>query len=326
MAKRARKRQRKRRNGGRGLVLVASALAVCAVAALIFALDTPSDPPRPVAAARPAPPPVARSPAPARDAEPAAGPTVPSPSAPRYPPWLANAAPSPQPDGRPMIAVVIDDMGLNRSLSRKAAELRAPLTLSYLPYGEELPAQTAAARARGHELLVHLQMAPEAASRDAGPNALVLGLPPAELERRLDWALTRFPGFVGVNNHMGSRFTADEAGMSVVLSRLKVRGLLFLDSRTTPHTVGPQVARRIGLPFAERNVFLDNMETEDAVRAQIAELEAAARNHGIAVAIGHPKEATIAALAPWLETLSSRGFQLVPLSVIVRRNFVAERG
>jgi hypothetical protein len=322
MAKRARRRPQKHRTSGRSLVLIAAAFAACTVAALIFALDTPSDPPRPVAAVRPASPPVAP-----RDAAPASRPTTtPSPSEPRYPPWLANAAPAPQPDGRPMIAVVIDDMGLNRSQSRRAAELRAPLTLSYLPYGEELPAQTAAARARGHELLVHLQMAPEAASRDAGPNALILGLPPAELERRLDWALTRFSGYVGVNNHMGSRFTADEAGMSVVLARLKVRGLLFLDSRTTPHTVGPHVARRIGLPFAERSVFLDNVETEDAVRTQLAELEATARSHGLAVAIGHPKEATIAALEPWLEKLSSRGFQLVPLSAIVRRNLVAERG
>ena len=220
-----------------------------------------------------------------------------------------------------MVAVVIDDMGLNRALSRRAVALRG-LTLSYLPYGEDLPAQTAEARAAGHELLVHVPMSPEG-HENPGPHALTPNLPPAEIARRLDWALTRFSGYVGINNHMGSRFTADEPGMAEVLEQLKSRGLLFLDSRTTPHTVGPAVAHRLGVPLAERNVFLDNVETVDAVRRQLAELEATARRDGAAIAIGHPKDATLKALAPWLAGLEAKGLVLVPLSAIVRRNVTA---
>ena len=220
-----------------------------------------------------------------------------------------------------MIAVVIDDMGLNRALSRRAVAMKG-LTLSYLPYGEDLPAQTAEARAAGHELLVHISMAPEG-RENAGPNALTPGLPADEIARRLDWALGRFTGYVGINNHMGSRFTADEKGMTEVLTHLKSRGLLFLDSRTTAHTVGPIVAHRLGVPLAERSVFLDNVETVEAVRRQLAELEAAARRDGMAVAIGHPKEPTLTALEAWLEQAPSRGFVLVPLSAIVRRNLTA---
>jgi polysaccharide deacetylase 2 family uncharacterized protein YibQ len=214
-------------------------------------------------------------------------------------------------------------MGLNRALSRRAVGLRG-LTLSYLPYGEDLPAQTAEARAAGHELLVHVPMAPEG-HEDPGPHALLPDLPPAEIARRLDWALGRFTGYVGINNHMGSRFTTDERGMTEVLERLKSRGLLFLDSRTTAHTVGPALAHRFGVPLAERNVFLDNVETVEAVRRQLAQLEAAARRDGAAIAIGHPKEATLAALAPWLASLEAKGLVLVPLSAIVRHN-VAARG
>jgi len=215
-----------------------------------------------------------------------------------------------------MIAIVIDDMGLNRSLSRRAVSLRG-LTLSYLPYGEDLPEQTREARAAGHELLVHVSMAPEG-REDAGPNALMPGLPEGEIARRLDWALNRFSGYVGINNHMGSRFTADEKGMAEVMERLKSRGLLFLDSRTTARTVGAALAHKMGVPLAERSVFLDNVETADAVRRQLAELETIARREGAAIAIGHPKEATLNALGPWLETLESKGFALVPISAIVR--------
>jgi polysaccharide deacetylase 2 family uncharacterized protein YibQ len=114
--------------------------------------------------------------------------------------------------------------------------------------------------------------------------------------------------------------------MTEVLTRLKSRGLLFLDSRTSSHTVGPQVARRLGVPFAERGVFLDNVETVEAVRARLAELEALARREGAAVAIGHPKEATLAALGAWLGTLETKGLVLVPLSAVVRRNLAVARG
>jgi polysaccharide deacetylase 2 family uncharacterized protein YibQ len=118
---------------------------------------------------------------------------------------------------------------------------------------------------------------------------------------------------------MGSRFTASEPDMRLVLAELKRRGLLFLDSRTIAGSVGAAVATQLGVPFAERDVFLDNVQSADAVEAKLAELERIARAHGHAIAIGHPHDATIAALAAWLPTLRARGFALVPLSTIVKR-------
>ena len=238
---------------------------------------------------------------------------------PLRPAWLRNAVPSPDPGQKPMIAVVVDDMGIDQKRSRRAIALPAPLTLAFIPYGYHLPELTEMAHAAGHELLVHLPMEPLDADADPGPNALLTSLSHDEIMRRLRWGLTRFDGYVGLNNHMGSKFSAWPEGMMSVLAELKARGLLFLDSRTSPNSIGDDLARRMGVPHVGRDVFLDNIATEAAVRKQLAELEELARRRGHAVGIGHPHDATIAALAKWLPDAAARGFLLVPVSAIVRR-------
>lgn len=237
--------------------------------------------------------------------------------------WRRNAVAAADPLGRPMIAIVIDDLGLDRRNADLVVQLPGPLTLSFMTYADDLATQTRAARAAGHELLVHVPMQPLDGELNAGVNVLNSDLPPGMLLRRIDWALSRFDGYVGINNHMGSRFTADTAGMAVLFAELRRRGLLFLDSRTTPATVGAAMAVRYGVPFAGRNIFLDNEISADAVGTQLAKAEADARHRGFAVAIGHPHDGTIAALARWLPTLRLRGFALVPISRIVDRNMGA---
>ncbi len=253
------------------------------------------------------------------------GPAVPGPAAagvsPGEPgalrPWRRFAALAPETGGRPMIAVVIDDMGVDRKRSARVIGFRGPLTLSFLAYADDLGRQTAAAAAAGHELLVHVSMEPVSGDLDPGPNVLLSELYPEELRRRLRWGLSRFGAYVGINNHMGSRFTADAAGMAVVMEELKRRGLLFLDSRTTDKTVAAALARRAGVPFAERNIFLDHVDDVATVQGRLAEVERLARRTGFAVAIGHPRDATITALAAWLEHVEERGFVLVPLTAVV---------
>jgi hypothetical protein len=129
-------------------------------------------------------------------------------------------------------------------------------------------------------------------------------------------------GYVGINNHMGSRFTQDRAGMSVVMTEVKARGLLFLDSVTIGHTVGAATAEPLHVPFAERNVFLDDQPTVAGVSHQIAVLEQVARRHGSAIAIGHPHPATLAVLAQWLPGAASRGVAIVPLTSVMRRHTI----
>jgi uncharacterized protein len=232
--------------------------------------------------------------------------------------WRRNALPFRDLAGKPLIAIVIDDVGLDRPHSRRAWELPGPLTMSFLPYAKDLREQARAARAHGQELMLHLPMEPSGRA-DPGPNALLVSLSEAELRQRVAAALDSFDGYVGVNNHMGSRFTAYRPGMETVLRQFKARGLLFLDSRTTRQSVGDQVAQELGVPSVARHVFLDDEESLDAVRRKLAETEAVARRQGFAVAIGHPHEATIQALAEWLPGVAGKGFALAPLSAVLRK-------
>lgn len=266
------------------------------------------------------PPSAVRSPPPL----PVVLPVVPKPPPPPPPPsggpaWLRHAVPSPAVNGRPMIAVVIDDLGVDRGRVDKVLNLKAPLTLAWMTYAANLPALTKLAHQRGHELMLHVPMQPTSESYDPGPDVLEVGLSADELRRRLRWGLDRFEGFVGINNHMGSRFTADSAGMAVVMEEMRARGLLFLDSLTTGKSVGEDMARRYGVPFAARQIFLDNDMSLAAVRGQLAKTEAYARKNGAAIAIGHPHDRTIEALADWLPELAAKGFVLVPVTTIVKR-------
>ncbi len=254
----------------------------------------------------------------------AALPVMPPPALPgldqtAQPAWQRFAVPVAAPGTQPMIAVVLDDLGLNRAGTNRAIALPAPLTLAFMTYAERLPRMTARARRAGHELLLHIPMAPRDPAYNPGPNVLRAELAPAELARRLTWGLNRFAGFVGVNNHMGSRVTASAEAMTPVMAALRARGLLFLDSMTSSASVGGAMARRAGVPYATRDVFLDNESSDRAAIArQFARLEAVARRNGSAVGIGHPHRATLDVLARWLPEARARGFAIVPVSAIVR--------
>ena len=243
-------------------------------------------------------------------------PTVTVTALPRWKKFAVTATTS---DNKPMIAIVIDDMGIDRKRSAMAIGLKAPLTLSFLTYAKDLKVQTDKARQRGHELLLHVSMEPRSTQVDPGPNALLINLSEHELRRRLNWGFSRFSTYVGLNNHMGSKFTSDSKAMRIVIEEIKRRGLLFLDSRTSSKSVGAKLARELGVPVVERNIFLDHENSLDAVNAQLAQVEKIARRMGAVIAIGHPRDVTIKALQTWLKSIDSRGFQLVPLTTIVKK-------
>ena len=234
------------------------------------------------------------------------------------PPWRRYAVAPPSARGRAMVAVVLDDLGLDRPHTARAVALPGPLTLSFMSYAPDVRGQAAAARARGHELLVHVPMEPVDHHQHPGPKALYVDLNPVELVGRLNWALNQFDGFVGLNNHMGSRFTASPQAMAAIMPEIARRGLLYLDSRTAMRSVAGAVAAAHGVPQVGRDVFLDDVDTRSAVRGQLAQLEAVARRQGHAIAIGHPRAATLAELEPWLARLERNGLVLVPLTAIVR--------
>jgi polysaccharide deacetylase 2 family uncharacterized protein YibQ len=246
--------------------------------------------------------------------------TTPAPEA----PMAAFAVPSKAPAHAPAIAIVIDDMGLDHTRSREVIGLQGPLTLSLMTYASDLPGLVRSAHAAGHEVLAHLPMEPRSAKENPGPGALLTRMDEAAIRQQIAHDLDGWSGYVGINNHMGSRFTADRARMAVVMSELKARGLMWLDSKTTGDSAGPGAAEAAGVPFITRDVFLDNQETVSAVMAQLDRTRAIARTHGLAVAIGHPHDATIAALRQWLPTLAASGVVLVPVTEILHRRETRE--
>lgn len=226
----------------------------------------------------------------------------------------AHTPPTGGPGG--LVALVIDDLGMDRRRTAEAIALPSVVTLAFLPYAPGVAEQVAAARARGHEILVHLPMEP-AGPADPGPMALTTTLDRERFLARLSWNLTRFDGYVGVNNHMGSRLTADRRAMRWLMRDLRARGLIFLDSRTTPATVAAEVAAAEGVPHAVRRVFLDHERGRRALRAAYARIRRLAREEPV-VAIGHPHRRTLAHIRRWLRRAARDGLVYVPITTLMR--------
>ncbi len=242
-------------------------------------------------------------------------------STPRPP---ATPTPTPRPTLPPgrrgHLAILLDDAGQSLELVPRLARLPRPVAVAVLPF---LPAsvETAARLDRaGHEVWLHLPMEPEGyPRRDPGPGAILVALPEAEIRARVRAALNNVPYVVGVNNHMGSRATADLRVMTWVMQEIAARGLVFLDSRTTRATVAEVAARAQGVPAWRRHVFLDNSRDAAAIRRALAEAVYRARRDGAAVAIGHANPATVAVLERELPRLAGRGADLVPPAELIRR-------
>jgi polysaccharide deacetylase 2 family uncharacterized protein YibQ len=222
----------------------------------------------------------------------------------------------------PVIAIVIDDMGLDRRHSAQIVALATPITVAYMPYAEQLAQQTSQAWRAGHELMVHMPMEPgNLAQNNPGPDALLVKNGADENVRRLNKNLDSFQGYMGINNHMGSAFTVNRAAITPIMQVLKQKGVWFLDSKTDGRSLAGIVAGEMGVPFAVRDVFLDNVNSKDYVLKQLAETERVARQKGYAVAIGHPRSGTVQALAEWLPRLAERHIRVVPLSSIIHARF-----
>jgi polysaccharide deacetylase 2 family uncharacterized protein YibQ len=216
-------------------------------------------------------------------------------------------------------------MGMDEARSRAVLGLPGPLTLSFFPSANNLAAWVNRARTAGHEVLAHVPMEPLDATHNPGPGALLAAMSADDVRAHLAADLDGWSGYVGVNNHMGSRFCQDRRLMDAVMAELKARGLLWLDSKTTAVTEGIAAAEAAGVPCVARDVFLDHVDSFDAVMEQLDRLETIGRKQGSAVAIGHPRDSTIRALDAWLSALEKKRLTLVPVTALVGRQPAAKR-
>lgn len=217
---------------------------------------------------------------------------------------------------QPVIAIVIDDMGINHRRTKDISLIQAPLTSSFLTYSSSLDSQIDISKRAGHEIMVHVPMEPKNRS-NMSLDVLQIDMSEEQVKSGLEKMLSRFHEVKGVNNHMGSRFTENLEKMQYVMDVLKKHNLFFLDSKTSGKSVGKSVARSNDVDYANRHVFLDNVNEVDYILKQLALTEKIAKNNGYAIAIGHPKSNTVEALKLWVPSLNDKNIRLVHLSQIV---------
>ena len=227
------------------------------------------------------------------------------------------------PSAAGVVAVVLDDLGYDERALETLAGWKGPLAVAVIPSAPHAARAVALAKEKGWDLLVHLPMEPE-----AGPSeAEAIGSRDTDdvIRAKVVQALERTPGALGVNNHQGSKATADPRVMRAVFAVVKERGLFFLDSRTTNNSVASAEAGALGVPFLARDVFLDDVAAETSAKGGAPEaLDAAwgralglAGKKGEAIVIGHPRKETLAFLEKRFASEKSAGARLVRVSELV---------
>lgn len=217
------------------------------------------------------------------------------------------------------VAIIVDDMGNSTHEADALLSMDVPITFSLIPGFAKVRQVADAAHRKGEEVMVHMPMEPKGyQGKPFEKNGLLLAMSDEEIERRVKGYLSAIPYAVGANNHMGSRFTEDRPKMQAVLAVLRGKGLFFIDSKTSPASVGDKLAREMGIPCASRNVFLDNVQDVGAISVQIEKLADMAKKNGSAIGICHPHKTTLQALAATLPRLRAEGITFVHVSSLVR--------
>ncbi len=318
--------QSSRRSGasrkGRPKVVPITIALVLFAAGLYVGVELAKPPPRPDFGnlpASPAPPPPSERLTQSTPDDPKAG--AETPTATETPPnsdqplELARQ-PAPEAGSRPRIALVIDDLGRSLRDIETLLGLGVPLTYSVLPFEVRTAEVVTELNHRGVELLCHLPMEAKGGA-NPGPGALLLSMSPNELAGATRRALAAVPGAVGVNNHMGSGLLANRDAIAAVLAVVAEHRLFFLDSRTSADTVGYSLARQLGLPAGERQVFLDTQRDRAFIQGQFDQLRDIARRRGGAIAIAHPYPETLEILATAVPAAHAAGFEFVPASALI---------
>jgi uncharacterized protein len=215
-------------------------------------------------------------------------------------PVVRGPANPPSKEAPPRMGIIIDDIGNSVERAREFLALGVPLTFSILPrlrYSSLLADEISAS---AHEVMLHQPMEPVCDDRDPGPGALFMTCGGSEIEEIIQANLDEIPQAVGVNNHMGSRFTASSRKVTEALHVMRERRLFFIDSLTTPRSTAFKTALALKMRAGLRDVFLDTCPEEDMICRRLVELRQRAETHGWAIGIGHPYPQTVKALETFL--------------------------
>lgn len=218
------------------------------------------------------------------------------------------------------VAILVSGLGLPDSPPGDMLKGLPPsVSVAYGAYGRSLQDWVNRARADGHEVLLQIPLEPNDYPKvDPGPHTLLTTLPPEENLKRLQWLMSRYTGYVGITNQMGSKFEATREAMTPVLEEAKARGLLYVDDGSVKDSTAGQIASTIGLDYSVASVEIDANASAADIAKQLAKLEAAAKEKGAAIGVVKAKPAALKQLAEWAGKLQSKGLVLVPVSAAVR--------
>jgi polysaccharide deacetylase 2 family uncharacterized protein YibQ len=222
--------------------------------------------------------------------------------------------------GAPRIALLVGGMGLNTGVTRTAvAQLPAAVTLGFAPYGNDLDGQVEQARNSGHEVILQSPMESFVAGEDPGAYTLKAADDRVQTISNLQWQMSRFPGYVGIANFLGGKFTASETALTPVLKEIATRGLFYFDDGSSPRSLARSLAPNAGAPLVVADIVLDAGGRPDEVDAALARLEGLARSKGVAVGVANGLPATVDRIARFSRALENRGITLVPVSALAAR-------
>jgi len=222
--------------------------------------------------------------------------------------------------GAARIAILVGGMGLNTGVTRTAvAQLPAAVTLGFAPYGEDLEGQVEQARDSGHEVILQSPMESFVAGEEPGAYTLKAADDRVQTITNLHWQMSRFPGYVGIANFLGGRFTASETSLTPVLKEIAARGLFYFDDGSSPRSLAGTLAPGVGAPLVVADIVLDAGGKPDEIDAALARLEGLARNKGVAVGVANGLPATVERIARFTRALENRGITLVPVSALATR-------
>jgi polysaccharide deacetylase 2 family uncharacterized protein YibQ len=229
-----------------------------------------------------------------------------------------------KPDALPVIAekgkmaLIIDDFGYSGDAIASFAALPKPITFSVIPYHAYSSESTSRALSSGHQVMLHLPMEPLSGTEQSEPTTITVSMTDQEIRQTITKALQAVPGAVGVNNHQGSKATADRRVMQTALSTIKANSLFFVDSRTNSQSVAFDLSRQMGLRTGENDIFIDNSSDIGAIKTQLRTAIHMATRYGSVTAIGHARPNTAIAIREMLPEIEAAGVKLVFISDLVK--------
>jgi len=220
--------------------------------------------------------------------------------------------------GSGRLAIVIDDFGYSSEPIGAFAAISRPITFSVFPYRPYSNEAASRALSSGHQVMLHLPMEALSAAEQAEPTSITVAMADPDIQQAVNKAVQAVPGIIGVNNHQGSKATADRRVMRDVLTILKANNLFFVDSRTNSQSVAAEMSQQMGLRTGENDLFIDNSADVEAIKNQLRTATHLAIQHGSITVIGHARMSTATAVREMIPEIEAAGVKLVFESELVR--------